>query len=168
MLQLPPLTLARQWQARWPGWSWPLYSSARVPMWRGATVTCPYVTINFAGSIGPASGSASPPFTTFSSPGLMGRQRRSGFSVRSRARCLRRSWKRWSYHPRLCVHLGEPKVADAVIKACNSYIYSLPLGEPISWSSWSLTSLRESCGNSKVRCNDATRASLFWNILRTK
>ena len=76
-------------------------SSARVPMWRGEMATCPCAAINCEDSICRASGSASPPFTTFSSPGLTGRRQRSAFSVRSRARCLRRFWNRWSWRPRL-------------------------------------------------------------------
>ena len=51
---------------------------------------------NFEDSACPASGRASPPCTTFSSHGLMGRRLRSDFSVRSRARCLRRFWHRWN------------------------------------------------------------------------
>jgi len=73
-------------------------SSANV---EGETATCPCAAINFADSICRASASASPPFTTFSSPGLTGRRLRSAFSVRSRARCLRRFWTQWSWHLRL-------------------------------------------------------------------
>src|SRR5215475_8094127 len=92
-------------------------SSAQVPMWRGATATYPCAAINCEDSICPASGSASPPFTTFSSPGLTARRQRSAFSVRSRARCLRRFWTQWNWRLRLCVHLEKHKVADPLIEA---------------------------------------------------
>ena len=49
----------------------------------------------------PRNDSASPPFTTFSSLDLTGRRQPSAFSVRSRARCLRRFWNQWSWRPRL-------------------------------------------------------------------
>src|SRR6185369_17898691 len=96
---------------------WRLCSSARVPMWRGETGTCRYATINCEDSTCRASGSASLPFTTFSSPGPTGQRRRSDFSVRSRVRCLRRFWNRWSYLLLLCVHLDEHNVADPMIEA---------------------------------------------------
>src|SRR5712691_11470592 len=88
-------------------------------MWRGETATCLCATINCEASTSRASGSASPPFTTFSSRGLTARRLRSGFSVRSRARCLQRFWHRWNWRPRLCVHLDEPKVADPMIEALS-------------------------------------------------
>src|SRR5439155_8363761 len=78
--------------------------------------------INYEDSICHASDSASPPFTTFSSPGLTGRRQRSAFLVRNPARCLRRYWNRWSWHPRRSVHLEKHSVADPVIEArvCNN------------------------------------------------
>src|SRR5262245_50842467 len=96
---------------------WRPCSSARVPMWRGATATYPYAAINFADSICRASASASPPCTTFSSPGLTAPRLQSAFSVRSRARCLRRFWTQWSWRLRRCVHLEKHKVADPMIEA---------------------------------------------------
>src|SRR2546429_3980758 len=75
---------------------------------------------NYEDSICHASDSASPPFTTFSSPGLTGRRQRSAFLVRNPARCLRRYWNRWSWHPRRSVHLEKHSVADPVIEADNS------------------------------------------------
>src|SRR5262245_3029728 len=86
-------------------------------MWRGATATCRYAAINYEDSICHASDSASPPCTTFSSPGLTGRRQRSAFLVRNPARCLRRYWNRWSWHPRRSVHLEKHSVADPVIDA---------------------------------------------------
>src|SRR5215471_5645055 len=96
---------------------WRPCSSAQVPMWRGETATCHCVAINCEDSISRASGSASPLFTTFSSPGLTGRRQRSAFLVRNPARCLRRYWNRWSWHPRRSVHLEKHSVADPVIEA---------------------------------------------------
>src|SRR5262249_42526244 len=96
---------------------WPQCSSVQAPMSRGEMVTCPCAVITFEDSICRASASASPPFTTFSSPGRMGQRQRSAFSVRSRARCSRRYWTRWSWRPRLCVHLEKHKVADPLIEA---------------------------------------------------
>jgi hypothetical protein len=58
---------------------WPPYSSAQVPMWRGETATCHCAAISFEDSICRASGSASPPFTTFSSPGGTGRRQQALF-----------------------------------------------------------------------------------------
>src|SRR5262247_3444752 len=86
-------------------------------MWRGATAPCRYAAINYEDSICHASDSASPPCTTFSSPGLTGRRQRSAFLVRNPARCLRRYWNRWSWHPRRSVHLEKHSVADPVIDA---------------------------------------------------
>src|SRR5215468_5534157 len=88
-------------------------------MWRGAMATYPCVAINCEDSICPASGRASPSFTTFSSPGLTAPRQRSAFSVRSRARCLRRFWTQWNWRLRLCVHLEEHKVADPMIEAAT-------------------------------------------------
>src|SRR5438132_11292626 len=88
-------------------------------MWRGETATCRYAAINYEDSICHASDSASPPCTTFSSPGLTGRRQRSAFLVRNPARCLRRYWHRWSWHPRRSVHLEKHSVADPVIEACS-------------------------------------------------
>ena len=79
--------------------------------------TYPCVAINCEALICPASGRASPSFTTFSSPGLTAPRQRSAFSVRSRARCLRRFWTQWNWRLRLCVHLEEHKVADPMIEA---------------------------------------------------
>src|SRR5262247_4539098 len=91
-------------------------------MWRGATATCRYADINYENSICHASDSASPPCTTFSSPGLTGRRQRSAFLVRNPARCLRRYWNRWSWHPRRSVHLEKHSVADPVIDASMVYL----------------------------------------------
>ena len=97
----------------------PPCSSARAPMWRGETATCRYAAINYEDSTCHASDSASPPCTTFSSPGPTGRRQRSAFLVRNPARCLRRYWTRWSWHPRHSVHLEKHNVADPVIEAQN-------------------------------------------------
>ena len=93
------------------------------PMSRGETAICPYAAINFEDSICRANGSASPPFTTFSSPGLTGRQQQNGSSVRSRARCSQPFWNRWSWRLRLYVHLENRKVADPMIetRCANGY-----------------------------------------------
>src|SRR4029450_11915148 len=86
-------------------------------MWRGETATCRYAAISFEDSTCRANASALPPFTTFSSPGLTGRQRQNGSSVRSRARCSQPFWNRWSWRLRLSVHLENHKVADPMIEA---------------------------------------------------
>src|SRR5215217_4616253 len=86
-------------------------------MWRGATATCRYAAISFEASTCRANASALPPCTTFSSPGLTGRQRQNGSSVRSRARCSQPLWNRWSWRLRRSVHLENHKVADPMIEA---------------------------------------------------
>ena len=59
-------------------------------------------------SICRASGSALLPFTTFSSPDLMGQRRRSAFSGRNLVACLLRSWHPSRYRQRLSAYRSEP------------------------------------------------------------
>src|SRR6266446_4912623 len=108
---------------------WRPCSSARVPMWRVETATYPCAAINCEDSICRASGRASPPCTTFSSPGPTGRRQRNAFSGRNLVACLLRSWHPSSYRQRLSARRVEPwarlkgyRVADAMIEALRAFL----------------------------------------------
>jgi len=91
--------------------------SARALMGRGAPAPGRYAASSGADSPCRANARALPPCTMFSSPGLTGRQRHNGSSVRNRARWSQPLWPRWRWRLRLYVHLENHKVADPMLEA---------------------------------------------------